>query len=549
MRALCVVLQFGNLMFVPDPASPETCTLISNTDELHKLAELMGIPEVTLTIALTQRSVKASFEQIDFSLSPSDAKDGCDALAKEIYSLVFDHLVEMIDVVTNNFDRNVEETQSNTKVISLLDIFGFECFQVNRFEQLCINYANERLQQKYVSDVFQEIQMEYEEEGIQVFDFTAIDNMKILDLIEGKLGILSILNEECMLPRGNDTSFVFKVKNVNKTATPLIKNDLFAPYEFGIAHFSGRVKYDARKFVERNKDSLPADLVRAALKSQNTLISSAFSRREERIAQTQPSSKARSRKGKDSTVVSKFKAQLSGLIKNIENTRTRYIRCIKPNAEELPRVTDNLMTMNQLTSAGVTTAITIWRETYPKHLLFEQVLERFQCLAVLNMKGALDNKSKASMLLAVLFEGKYKVVGDQIITPYACGKTKVFFRSGSLELLESSRLRLFTQSSTMVQKLVRGVVARNRFYMIKKGIVTFQSQFRAKMVREDYTIIRRYIILMQSCVRKHISKTKLRKLKCDKSAIIVQKRYVTINGAQYHLIMSSFTEPLSFVLI
>lgn len=538
MRSLCLILQFGNIVFAPDPSAPETSTVIVNHDELQKVSELIGLSEEVLITALTQRNVKASWEEINFSLSPADAKDGCDALAKEMYSLLFDFLVREVDSATHCNDCSADHPHADTGVISLLDIFGFECFKVNRFEQLCINYANERLQQKYVSDVFHEIQIEYEEEGIEVFDFRIIDNKNVLDLVEGKLGILTVLNEECVLPRGNDSSFVFKVKTVNKYSESLIKNKLFAPYEFAVAHFSGDVKYDARKFVERNKDSLPMDLINAALKSTNTIIASEFARREKRIAEDQGKIRINSRKGKGSTVVSKFKAQLTSLVNDIEFTKTRYIRCIKPNAEQLPHVTDNIMTMNQLSSAGITTAITIWRETYPKFLLYAQVYERFRCLAVIEMEESLDDKGKASKLLSVLFEGKYKVVGGQVITPYTCGKTKAFFRSGSLELLESSRSKLFSQSAVAVQKRIRGIIARKQYTSLQKAVLRLQSLWRGKIIRRDYLYILRCIVTMQTVVRMLFAAKIFNKLKMEKAATTIQKRYVL-----------SFIQLLSLIII
>jgi myosin-5 len=163
--------------------------------------------------------------------------------------------------------------------ISLLDIFGFECFTVNRFEQLCINYANERLQKKYVVDTFQAIQHEYEAEGVNVFDFSQVDNTNVVELLEGKLGLITQLNEECMKRGvGGDENFVYKFKVVNSDSGRMIQDHLHRPYEFGIRHYAAPIKYDARRFIERNLDKISPDLLNCACQSTNPLIRDEFLR-------------------------------------------------------------------------------------------------------------------------------------------------------------------------------------------------------------------------------------------------------------------------------
>jgi myosin V len=200
MRAICIVLQLGNLVFEPQPKDEDKSD-ITSTEELAGLSDLMGVPKEDLIAALTLRTVRARGEEYKVPLNPEKARDSTDAFAKEIYAKTFLWLVRQINDATcaeNNYDG---DKMDGFGVIGLLDIFGFESFHVNRFEQLCINYANEKLQQKFTQDIFRSVQAEYEYEGIELGEITYDDNTDVLDLVEGRMGLLSFLNEECVRPK------------------------------------------------------------------------------------------------------------------------------------------------------------------------------------------------------------------------------------------------------------------------------------------------------------------------------------------------------------
>lgn len=347
MRALCVVLQLGNLTFDEDPAAEheEGGTVITSIDELDRLSELMGIPAELLESCMTMRLIKTGYDEVNVQLRPSVAKESCDALAKEIYAQLFELLVRNI----NEYTAAISHHKHEHGLISLLDIFGFERFKVNRFEQLCINYANEQLQHKYVLDNFRQVQEEYEAEGIEIFDFKVVDNSDVLNLMEGRLGLIISLNEECVRPKGNDESYVYKIKIVHKDHDRLVDEKLHRRTEFGIKHFAGPVTYDSTKFVERNTDKLPDGLMYCAAKSTNPLIREEFERL---IAAHEESESVKGRKKKHRTVLEKFRVQLKNLMATMEGTSTRYIRCIKPNETMTPKMTDHYHTMRQLECAG-----------------------------------------------------------------------------------------------------------------------------------------------------------------------------------------------------
>jgi myosin heavy subunit len=248
MRSLCIVLQLGNLTF-EDTGDDDEGSEISSSSELSKLAKLIGIPESSISIAMSRRVKTIGGEEVIVKLNQIDAKNGCDALAKAIYSIIFDKLVEQINEHTS-VDARENCDDRNIGTISLLDIFGFDKFDTNRFEQLCINYANERLQQRYVLDNFRAVKEEYTAEGIDIFDFKMVDNSSIVNLLGSKSSIISCLNEECLRPQGSAESFVFKIKSIHGDKPGLLIDKLQDECEFGVKHFAGPVTYDAASFLK-----------------------------------------------------------------------------------------------------------------------------------------------------------------------------------------------------------------------------------------------------------------------------------------------------------
>jgi len=520
MRALCVVLQLGNLTF--DNVTDEGGCTITNQSELEKLSLLIGIPQEDIMKAMTTRINTIRGEEVVKKLNPTSAKDGCDALSKEIYALIFGILVRKINESTSPPRMNMGEKYNNSSssfgTISLLDIFGFERFGTNRYEQMCINYANERLQYKYVLDNFVSAQEEYAREGIELFDFSIVDNSNVVTVFEGdsaskQLGLIALLNEECMRPSGTDNAFVSKSKKNLFGSSRLLTHNLHQPYEFAIHHFAGVVTYDANKFLQSNMDHIPDDLINCACNSTNNIISSEFSLlaacriKEPRRAITKHIP-GRKNTISNSTVISKFRSQLDFLVKTIDSTRTRYIRCIKPNSSLLPAITDHLETMNQLASAGLVTAITISRETFPNRLHYKVVWDRFQCLTPL--KGNTQScssthksnlRENVKSLLGSLLLTLFKRVDGLRVPSYACGRTKVYFRAGALESLESDRLEYYSLYATAIQKWYLCHALRLNFISLKCSAILVQAHSRRIIARNVFLAQKLSCIKIQSLWR------------------------------------------------
>ena len=527
MRALCIVLQLGNLVFEKgENGSDDDSSVISSTKELKLLSNLMGIEPDVIVKAMTKRTNVIRNEEMVVNLKVFEAKDGRDALAKEIYNKIFDVITRKINEYTMAKKRFVGLAEQPFGIVGLLDIFGFEQFNVNRFEQLCINYANERLQQRYVLDNFKAVQQEYEAEGIEIFDFKTVDNSGVVNLLEGKLGLMSSLNEECIRPNGSDESFVYKTKMVHACSSHMLTDRLQSKSEFGVKHFAGPVTYDATYFIIRNSDQIPHDLLECAIQSTNSLVKDEIQNVLDSLQKKKAGTPRRSSVAGSRTVLAKFRSQLNTLMANINETRTRYIRCIKPNNFMKPKLTDHWATVRQLKCAGLVTAITISRESFPNRLNYEVTWDRFICLLekdyVKSLGGTL--KEKVNVLLGSLLDKPFSRADGARVPPFACGKTRVYFRSGALERLESERLYFFSVYAAKIQTFVRCVLGRQKYKASKRAIILLQARARKKHYQRLFQLGTFSVVIIQCFWRCSFARMRCKLLKENKASIVIQSR-------------------------
>eukprot|EP00522_Entomoneis_paludosa_P005858 CAMPEP_0172458822 /NCGR_PEP_ID=MMETSP1065-20121228/29457_1 /TAXON_ID=265537 /ORGANISM="Amphiprora paludosa, Strain CCMP125" /LENGTH=1142 /DNA_ID=CAMNT_0013213237 /DNA_START=11 /DNA_END=3439 /DNA_ORIENTATION=+ len=465
MCAIAAVMQLGNFAFKEQggDADKSECT---TPQEVKDLAKLMGVSENDLILSFTERTMKTKTETYKVPLSKSNAKDACDALAKEIYGKLFLWLVQEINAATRAEDNYKGGSMSSFGIIGMLDIFGFESFVVNRFEQLCINYANEKLQQKFTEDIFRSVQKEYEAEGIELAEIQYDDNTDVLDLIEGRSGLLALLNEECVRPKGSDFDFVQKALQQNKASPCLIVNKLDR-MSFGVHHYAGKVMYDADQFVSSNQDTLPTDLGDLCEKSSNFIIAA-------KIDSTAPAANAAPRgppkRAKSNlvapTVWGKYKTQLHSLMTNLRKTQSRYIRCIKPNMKKVPVIMEHIPTIEQLRCAGVVAAVTLSRSAFPNRIDNSVVRFRFASQWDPNATPSKRNSSMTAqqgdkadieaILTHALRDKEIKNDKGEVVKAFVVGKTKTYFRAGALEYLEANRLENGLDApATVIQKYAR----------------------------------------------------------------------------------------------
>jgi len=320
-----------------------------------------------------------------------------------------------------------------------------------------------------------------------------------LGLIEGKFGLIKQLNEECVRPKGNDQAFVSKAVQSNKTIPCLIAKRTFSPLEFGIHHYAGPVVYRSQDFVVRNSDTLPTDLQEAAKTCENEVLSKHLENNKcTNLEKPKAESDFRSRAPRRAksnlvadTVLTQFKNQLSSLMTGLAKTKSRYIRCVKPNTVKKKLVMQHVTTLEQLRCAGVVAAVTISRSAYPSKLEHEECRDRYHMLNVNKRAGGYsstaDEVEDMCEKLLTKFDSKRK--DGSIMKGYAMGRTKVYFKSGCLEALEAMRAVIWDKWAIKIQKVVRTflvkrMVVRMRFEKFGKAVLPLQTLLRIAIAKK-----------------------------------------------------------------
>ena len=319
---------------------------------------------------------------------------------------------------------------------------------------------------------------------------------------------------------------VSQFKVVNSDSSRMIQDHLHRPYEFGIRHYAAPITYDARRFIERNLDRIPPDLLKCACKSTNSLIREEFLHLSTLLEapSTAGNLKMRSETTKH-LVFSKFRHQLSSLMSLIEKSRTRYIRCVKPNKEMTPRIMDHAHTVAQLESAGLVTAIVISRESFPNRLPYDLVMKRFRFLEYKFPDCHLnsgDVKVDAETLLNYLLAGRTVDSHQGKVKPFACGKTRVYFRAGALESIETIRQDYYAERAIQIQAWIRSHLLRQHFLALKQGMIRIQSAVRRCLARTFFASRVQHVVTIQCFSRNCIAKKELTRRRKENASTIIQ---------------------------
>ncbi|XAR64014.1 Myosin ATPase [Bertholletia excelsa] len=490
---LAAVLWLGNISF----------TVIDNENHvepvedegLTAVAKLIGCTIVELKLALSTRKMKVGNDNIVQKLTLSQAIDARDALAKSIYSCLFDWLVEQI-----NKSLSVGKRRTG-RSISILDIYGFESFDRNSFEQFCINYANERLQQHFNRHLFKLEQEEYIQDGIDWAKVDFEDNQDCLNLFEKKpLGLLSLLDEESTFPNGTDLTFANKLKQ------HLDSNSCFRGERgkaFSVCHYAGEVMYDTTGFLEKNRDLLHLDSIQL-LSSCTCHLPQIFA--SNLRAQTDKPVLGALYKsgGADSqklSVAAKFKGQLFQLMQRLESTTPHFIRCIKPNNSQSPGMYEQGLVLQQLRCCGVLEVVRISRSGFPTRMSHQKFARRYGFLLLDNVVS----QEPLSVSVAILHQ--FNILPEM----YQVGYTKLFFRTGQIGVLEDTRIRTL-HGILRVQSCFRGHQARCYFKELRRGIATLQSFVRGEKTRKEYAVLlqkHKAAVCIQKLTRCRINRKRL----------------------------------------
>uniref|UniRef100_A0A0D9X0C0 Myosin motor domain-containing protein n=1 Tax=Leersia perrieri TaxID=77586 RepID=A0A0D9X0C0_9ORYZ len=483
---LSAVLWLGNISF--SVIDSENHVEIVSNEGLATAAKLLGCSAPQLVNAFTARKIQAGKDNIIQKLTLTQAIDARDALAKSIYAHLFDWIVEQIN-------HSLGTGRHHTwRSISILDIYGFESFIKNGFEQFCINYANERLQQHFNRHLFKLEQEEYIEDGIEWADVEFVDNTDCLSLFEKKpLGLLSLLDEESTFPKATDLSFANKLKQ------HLRGNSAFRDEQegaFKICHYAGEVTYDTTGFLEKNRDPLNSESIQL-LSSCKCELPKYFA--SVMVADSQNKSSQSAVDSQKQSVVTKFKAQLFKLMQQLENTTPHFIRCIQPNSKQRPMLFEHDLVTHQLKCCGVLEVVRISRAGYPTRMTHQQFAERYGCLLL----QSIASQDPLSVSVAVLQQ--FNIPPEM----YQVGYTKLFLRTGQVAALENGKNQML-HGALRIQKNFRGLHTRQEYQGLKKGAMTLQSFIRGEKARIHFDhLVKRWraAVLIQKYARRRLAAT------------------------------------------
>uniref|UniRef100_A0A7M4F151 Myosin heavy chain 7B n=1 Tax=Crocodylus porosus TaxID=8502 RepID=A0A7M4F151_CROPO len=471
------IMHFGNMKF--KQKQREEQAEADGTESADKAAYLMGISSADLIKGLLHPRVKVGNEYVTKGQNVEQVVYAVGALAKATYDRMFKWLVTRIN-------RTLDTRLARQFFIGVLDIAGFEIFEYNSFEQLCINFTNEKLQQFFNHHMFVLEQEEYKKEGIEwVFIDFGLDLQACIDLIEKPLGILSILEEECMFPKASDMSFKAKLYDNHIGKSPNFQKprpDKRRKYEahFELVHYAGVVPYNIIGWLDKNKDPLNETVVAIFQKSQNKLLSSVY---ENYVSATSASVHGRTAGPSISSYLSALQENLNKLMTNLRATQPHFVRCIIPNETKTPGAMDPFLVLHQLRCNGVLEGIRICRKGFPNRILYADFKQRYRILnpAAIPDDKFVDSRKATEKLLSSL---------DLDHTQFKFGHTKVFFKAGLLGHLEEMRDERLAKILTMLQARIRGRLMRIEYQKIisrRDALYTIQWNIRAFNVVKNWS--------------------------------------------------------------
>uniref|UniRef100_A0A670JYU1 Myosin heavy chain 3 n=1 Tax=Podarcis muralis TaxID=64176 RepID=A0A670JYU1_PODMU len=471
------VMHYGNMKFKQKPREEQAEP--DGSEEADKAAYLMGLNSSDLLKALCFPRVKVGNEYVTKGQTVDQVHHAVNALSKSVYEKLFFWMVLRIN-------QQLDTKLSRQHFIGVLDIAGFEIFEFNSLEQLCINFTNEKLQQFFNHHMFVLEQEEYKKEGIEwtFIDF-GMDLAACIELIEKPMGIFSILEEECMFPKATDTSFKNKLydqhlgKSANFQKPKPVKGKPEA--HFSLVHYAGIVDYNIAGWLEKNKDPLNETVVGLYQKSSIKILANlyaAFATIEDAESGGATKKKAAKKKGSSfQTVSALFRENLNKLMTNLRTTHPHFVRCIIPNETKTPGAMDHRLVLHQLRCNGVLEGIRICRKGFPNRILYGDFKQRYRVLnaSAIPEGQFMDSKKACEKLLGSI---------DIDHTQYKFGHTKVFFKAGLLGLLEEMRDERLALLITRTQAMCRGYLMRTEYQKMverREAIFTIQYNIRSFM--------------------------------------------------------------------
>ncbi|XP_043680651.1 unconventional myosin-Va isoform X1 [Vespula pensylvanica] len=511
LRILAAILHLGNVNINSFDAQSDNgdndteASFISPTDRhLLIISELLGTDVNAMRKWLCHRKIVSMREVFLKPMNAEQAIGARDALAKHIYAELFNWIV-------NGINSSLQSQNKAQCFIGVLDIYGFETFEINSFEQFCINYANEKLQQQFNQHVFKLEQEEYLKEEIEWTFIDFYDNQPCIDLIETRLGILDLLDEECRMPKGTDSSWADKLyAKCNKSKH--FEKPRFGTSAFLIHHFAGLVQYETLGFLEKNRDTVIEEQVDVLRAGGSKLLKKLFCDEDPKLVVPNVRVKVSAQKPvitpkqNKKTVGSQFRDSLNMLMATLNATTPHYVRCIKPNDTKESFEYNPVRAVQQLRACGVLETIRISAAGFPSQRTYSEFFQRYRCLCVFKEINRDDLKETSRRILSryIKDEDKFKF-----------GKTKVLFRAGQVAYLEKLRAEKQMNACIMIQKTVRGLIYRNRYKKIRRAILGLQRYGRGFLARQRAERIRRTraVIKIQANVRGWLQRRRYQRIR------------------------------------
>ncbi|XP_058854705.1 unconventional myosin-Va-like isoform X5 [Acipenser ruthenus] len=543
-RILAAILHLGNVE-IKDRDS-DSSIVPPNNAHLTVFCDLMGVTYQDMSQWLCHKKLKTAAETYIKPIPKLQAVNARDALAKHIYAKLFDWIVDHVN-------KALRSTVSQNSFIGVLDIYGFETFEINSFEQFCINYANEKLQQQFNMHVFKLEQEEYMKEQIPWTLIDFYDNQPCINLIEAKMGILDLLDEECRMPKGSDDTWAQKLYNTHLNKCALFHKPRLSNKAFIIQHFADKVEYQCDGFLEKNKDTVNEEQITVLKTSKFELLVELFQDEEKATTPTGPPpggrtrlsiKQTKTRPGQTSrdhkkTVGLQFRNSLQLLMDTLNATTPHYVRCIKPNDNKHPFTFDPSRAVQQLRACGVLETIRISAAGFPSRWTYQEFFSRYRVL--MKQKDVLNDRR---LTCRNVLE---KLIKDQ--DKYQFGKTKIFFRAGQVAYLEKLRADKLRVACIRIQKTIRSWLLRKKYLRMRSAAITIQRYVRgyqarclAKFLRRTQAAItiqkfqrmyrerKRYrrmqaaSLVVQCMLRAYMARQKYQAMLREHKTIIIQKR-------------------------
>ncbi|EQC26484.1 hypothetical protein SDRG_15662 [Saprolegnia diclina VS20] len=534
---VAAVLHMGNLAFQSKRSGHDEGSMLFEDDDrvdaaVHQVMAYLRVDRESLEVALCTRKITTRDETYSIGLQPEVADQNRDALSRYVYGKLFNWLVKQINATIDH-----DEDGDLAGFIGVLDIFGFEDLMTNSFEQLCINYANETLQEHFNATVLAQEQQQYEREKIAWSFVNFPSNRPCLELLDTKpVGVFHMLDEECILPQGNDQNFARKLYKTHEASKYLrATNTEKANHIFAIQHYAGWVAYETYGFCEKNKDTLHSELTLLIKHSGNAFLRKLV--KDETPAPVVAKNKQRHggllKKGAaaKTSVGTHFRTQLRSLMSTIQSTSCSYVRCLKPNDKNTKGLFNAQRICDQLKAGGVLEAVRVNRAGYPVRITHAQFIKRYRSLGPGHVLKQIpesfgdegtstqaERKGATDLLVAFLSSSIEDANSIQV------GLTKVFFRRTAIQSVEAQLAKRYGEFVVLIQSTWRRVMAQRMYKRARLAVLLLQSMWRRWLAYRRVRELREKLKQLERMERARRRVEEAERIKRDEAAADEAKR-------------------------